>query len=193
MIVGPCFTGDNNEALMMAQYDLYCLKDCEGFPLWEGYRGGTLSYLLRSALIALDNMAGNKSSFKALLKQGFEKNTSFDHRVLQWQHDLIAAYYRLININIIPPVFSVKEDYYRKFLIGAWKKYLLHEIHDLMESFVFCEAIVESVVYENTDRGYESEDRANNFLYKRYGRRCIELCASESNQENVIHRQNVKD
>lgn len=164
MIVGPCFTGDNNEALMMAQYDLYCLKDCEGFILWEGVHGGTLSYLLRSALIALDNMAGSRPSFAILLECGFEKNKSFDHRVLQFQHMRMAAYYRLLHKNTIPPVFSEKIECYRKFLIGAWKEYLFHEIHDLMESFVFCEAIVESVVYENTNKGYESEDNANDFL-----------------------------
>ena len=172
MWVHSCFEGDNNEVLMWAQHDLYFLKNCEGLVSAGSTRGGTVWFMFREALTKLNRFVGDKVSFNLMLRLGFEKD-GFDHRVLQDQHMRLAAYYRWLNRNCEPPIFSRDPKLYREFWIRSWREYLYHEMASLTNSVDFCEKVVESVVYQNTERGYKAETRTVQLLDERYGRQHI--------------------
>ena len=78
MIVGNSFKGDDNDTLKSVQHDLY----------W-----GLLPSLLEHALQKYRE-ASEILGVRAELAGKITAISSFDHRVLQAAHDIIAAYYR---------------------------------------------------------------------------------------------------
>ncbi len=152
MWVGPVFEGDNNKTLMMVQHDIYHRL------VWDLYNFSANKYLndIKYTFVYPD--------FVPIIRT----KESFDHRVLQVAHDIIAAYYRFILVPthdaiIVPEDFDLK-----KYYEAAWKEYYLQEVAILSTIDEIAEAIVISVAYQNTDRGYEAEDKRNRLLWSRY-------------------------
>jgi hypothetical protein len=78
MVISKCFNNDYDETLINAQFDLYFSLVKYFFELPKQ------RYLKSAGLLKI------KTSFVKKLRE----TSSFDHRVFQPVHDLIAAYYR---------------------------------------------------------------------------------------------------
>ena len=118
MWVHSCFVGDNNEALMWAQHDLYFRKDCVGLTVYADHVGSSPVYLFRAALHWLHLVAGDRPSFASITEPAFKVH-GFDHRVLQLAHMKIAAFYRFLLKDVPLPSFSSDKKLYREYLIEA--------------------------------------------------------------------------
>jgi hypothetical protein len=173
---------------MWTQHDLYFLKDCVGLTVDADHVGGSPLYLFRIALYQLHALSGGRPSFASITEPAFQMR-GFDHRVLQLPHMKIAAFYRFLVKDVAPPAFSSNKKRYREYLIEAWKTYFIHEVGSLVEDISFAEHTVRAVLYENTEKGYRSEDFLSEFLDRRYGKRCIELCEPRSMIPHDVERQ----
>lgn len=152
MIMCEYFKGDNNETLMRVQHDIY------SYMVYFLYKYSANRYLqdIKLAFVSPD--------FVPIIRN----KKSFDHRVLQHQHDLIAANYRYFlasreEYSPFPSDFDLK-GFYKE----VWKKYYLKEVDLLAEIDEISEQIVTAVAFENTDRGYAAEEKLTLLLLQRY-------------------------
>ncbi|MDD4876414.1 MAG: hypothetical protein PHQ86_04700 [Dehalococcoidales bacterium] len=93
------------------------------------------------------------------------KLNNFDHRIFQEAHDLIAAYFRY-KTYIHGGLF--KEEINRNDCINKWYEFFNNEVEELLTDLVFTRHIVFTILYQNTDKGYKSEDYINDALKLRY-------------------------
>ncbi len=127
----------------------------------------------------------------------FEKK-GFDHRVLWHTHYKIAYFYQWIERDRKRrPVLSGQEmsfpdwhirqlhnknkqsrrdwtrlslSRYHRFILDSWTNYFVHEIDDITHGEPsISEHIIKSVLFQNTEKGYASEDAIDDFLTSRYG------------------------
>jgi hypothetical protein len=169
MIVGCYFPGDNNDLLMVAQHDCY-----SGGPSGErfelgGYTMDSCVYLFYAARQAfLSKTDSNPLFFPE--RDSLISISSFDHRVLQNGHDLIAAHYRWLVSNARRPHTMQDELSYKQYLAGQWKDYFIREVSNIVwNNLAITEHIVRAVAFANTPLGYDSEDELGALLLKRYG------------------------
>ena len=184
MWVYDCFLEDKNEVLMWAQHDVYFNKDWAGLEVSPKVYVGTPFYIFYRARQCLGLMVGNRPSYAFLLQSALEIE-KFDHRVLQYLHAKIAAYYRWLMKDVDSLPFEKDSKSYREYMINVWKTYLIHEVRALKSDLFTAEHIVRAVLYENTETGYKAEDELSRCLDLRYGHRCMELC--------VVREQSTED
>lgn len=151
MIVAPQFDGDTNKVLQDAQHDSY----------WENigviFRVCSEKMMKASELIQVD----------AEISKQLGNVKSFDHRVLQDTHDIIAAYYRYKNDDLaqIPLLDKIKtkDDY-----TSEWSAWLRKEVGELASSPCFVRGVVNAVLFANNQIGYMAENQAGSYLVSRY-------------------------
>ena len=152
MIICDVFEGDNNETMKLIQHDTY---------------SKLLGYLFsNSASRYLDDIKYTWVSPDFVSK--IRNLKSFDHRTLQYAHDLIAAYFRFIFSDSFPSdLFPEKFDII-SFFTSIWKEYYLQEVAILSKIEPIAEMIVTAVGFQNTERGYDAEDKLHELLLQRY-------------------------
>ena len=159
MIVGYSFEGDNNQFLSLIQHDLY---------------GESLSHLVRTArhkYLHACYLINYSSDFSLAVRN----LTTFDHRVLQATHDVIAAWYRYkyadraaqlslpLSDPSVSPIEALRETYRMQ-----WREFWHEETDILANEGPFIRAILRAVVYQNSERGYQAEDLLWHLLIERY-------------------------
>lgn len=163
MIVGSSFKGDNNDTLKRVQHSLYWAL----LPL-------LLKYAKQNYM-----EAANILGVRTKLTDKITDISSFDHRVLQEAHDIIAAYYRYKYPDkegqlVFPCVCSDSDgkvslekalsELYEK----EWCEFWYKETKELTRDGAIIRAILMSVVYQNTEKGYDAEELLNSLLKERY-------------------------
>lgn len=149
MIVNCNFKGDNNEALKWDQHDNYQKSLANIFSA------------AKSALIQADAIIGSNLP----IVEKVLPISSFDHRVLQNAHDIIAAAYRYKNddggqLRLFVGPKSLYSD--------LWSNWLTQELEALIVYPQFVQSIIESVVFSNTKQGYLAEEKLRNILFTHY-------------------------
>lgn len=190
MFVGESFADDKNDDLKWIQHDLWFKKN----GAWMesgGFSMGSCMYIFWCARSAFLSSTGENPLFFPD-REKLVSIEHFDHRVLQYAHHKIAAFYRWINKSVQKPAFidgvsyhdwvrrrqnaerlnlTFAEDHqYHAYLLDAWKLYLRHEIACLtFGNIPLSEFIVKAVLFQNTEHGDAAEDYMDDFLELRYG------------------------
>lgn len=143
MIVSEYFKGDNNETLKWIQHDVYF--NLVGY-LFEYPKS---KYLNAAELIDIE----------IPLVEKVRSVTSFDHRIFQNHHDIIAAWYRYEEddrgqASLFPEGGSQKNH----FLLG-WTRFYRSTVQDLTEYNDFVRSVLTAVCYQNTSLGYLAEEK----------------------------------
>jgi len=146
------FEGDNNEVMKLIQHDIY--NDLLGY---------LFSY---SASRYLDDIKYTWISPDFVPK--IRNLNGFDHRTLQGAHDLIAAYFRYLLSDSFPQNLFPEKFEIINFYTIIWKEYYLQEVALLGEIEPIAEMIVTAVGFQNTERGYDAEDKLRELLKERY-------------------------
>lgn len=152
MTVGSTFPGDNNETLMWVQHDLY-----------EAHLGA-LGWYARERYMRAASVLGLRTD----LRERILALRSFDHRVLQNAHDMIAAYYRFKHDRGGQLSLFDEGVLYEEQLRLSWSRYFHQEAQLLAEDDAVARAILRSVAYANTPEGYNAEDDLAELLSWRY-------------------------
>ena len=169
MFVGPTFPGDECHELMWLQHDLWFKINGAWFDE-NGVAMGTCFFMFSCARKAIMFNVQQNPLFSPEIHR-LPSITSFDYRVLQGAHGIIASFYRWCVQDIKPPVFCNNAKELRSYLLDAWKMYLRHEIvHITFGRLDIAEGLVKAVVFENTEQGYAAEDYIFQALEQRYGR-----------------------
>ncbi len=154
MIIGTAFRGDHEYRVMGVQHDIY---------------PGRVSYLLHTArqvYLKAEAILGISTVPGILVPDA----DSFDHRVLQNMHDIIAASFRYYRANRLHPElpFPGQEDDTKR-IERLWDDYYTSEVRELMQSEPhLARAVVVAIAFENTDIGYAAEDTGQTILLNRY-------------------------
>jgi hypothetical protein len=151
MIVCQVYPNDNNHVLKNIQHDLY-----------EAIEFYLIEYAKTRFLKAANLLRQNSE-----LVEKLKMLESFDHRVLQDTHDIIAARYRYLHddggqIDLLSA--SPQKETYRT----NWIQWFHQETRSLVDNDEFCRAVVTSVVFQNTECGYQAEDQLKEFLTYHY-------------------------
>lgn len=154
MIYTNVFNGDSNESLKRAQISVYGNAISKMFEVcWR-------QYVFAANLLQLTDAVG----------QRLKEITSFDHRILQDAHDIVAAYYRFEHGDNMQICLSEEpcsiEQYER-----LWIDWLNLELQALSMSPGFVRGVARAVVFQNTDLGYRAEEGVGRHLVARYGMR----------------------
>lgn len=152
MITGAYFEGDCNLGVMELQH--------EDYHRMIGHLVGNA----RKIYLSYDWYRWMDSS----LHKRLETMASFDHRVIQAAHDLIAASFRYLfcwhdEDKVFPEGYRVKETY-----LDAWRAYYEKENLGLISQRPVLLAIVLALAYQNTEKGYAAESELENLLLDRY-------------------------
>ena len=167
MWVGQNFAEDTNDTLKVVQHDLWFHRD--GAHLEYGsHNTSSCGFIFGYARdIYLQKWKAGPLFYPEIV--GLKEKSSFDHRVLQYAHDLMAAYYRWLVRHEDVPALANTPQLYRRYLLERWVHYIQLEMNDLADSSDDAiEAIVTAVVYENTEKGYKAEDKLCECLTQRY-------------------------
>ena len=151
MIVGKVYSGDNNETLKWVQHDLYS----QIMP--EIFRRPKERFVKAARLV----------EYQQPLIDILKNITSFDHRVLQNAHDIVAARYRYLHDDFGQMLLFCnlsQEDRYRR----NWSQWFHKEIKVLTDYNNFTRAAVKAVAFENSKMGYAAKDNLENFLASYY-------------------------
>jgi len=164
MIGSTRFQDDNNNTLMLIQYELYWTL----LPFL--YQHTKSRYLHAARYIGVSTELS-----KRILH--IEK---FDHRVLQDAHDKVAAYFRYqfpdkLGQIIIPAAIPdcvnlTPEEAVKEFLKREWCKFWYEEVRDLSMEPTIARATLTAIAYQNTEEGYEAEGLLLELLHDRYGK-----------------------
>lgn len=167
MIVGYSFKGDNDDELKWIQHDDYDRNIV------------MLYFKPRLKYINAINLIQKKTELYYKIKE----KRSFDHRVLQSHHDLIAAYFRFNN----PKSYYMKlrfndneqekRNTYRKIeKLNEWRIFWDKTIEQLLNDNEIIRTILEAVAYQNTDKGYLAENKLIRLLYYKYSEEFKKEC-----------------
>ncbi|MGI9102182.1 MAG: hypothetical protein ACR2IF_07030 [Terriglobales bacterium] len=105
------------------------------------------------------------------LGDAVESLKSFDHRVMQEAHDLIAAWYRFSLVD--PPLFPRQPDHVQE----DWLTFAERETREITRDYQFARAVLEAVVYAHQPKGTSAERNLEYILSNRY-RRMFEFPAA---------------
>jgi len=153
MIIAPRFEGDTHKRVMVIQHDVY--RDI----LWQLYGKAREKYLQAERTLGLKTVPG------ILIKP----QLSYDHRVMQHAHDLIAARFRMLFADRLHPElpFEGQEDD-RKRIEKLWKEYWTREVDRLTDIPELTLAIANAIAFENTEVGYEAEEQMHKIIIQEY-------------------------
>lgn len=168
MFVGPTFSEDQDRDLMWVQHDLWFKINGAWFEE-DSLAMGASFYMFSCARKAVMFLTETNPLFFPE-REGLSTVSSFDHRVLQVPHELLASFYRWRIQTVRPPAFSAALADYRAYLLDSWKTYLRHEVaHITFGRLDIAEQIVRAVIFQNTEKGYVAEERIIAELDQRYG------------------------
>ncbi len=159
LIVGSKFYGDDNTTVMDIQHDEY------GSIIIELVRRAIEKYGYAEAILNVPTLYPWSISPEPGKNLPSPITDTFDHRVVQEPHDLIAAYFRFRKYPH-GPLF--KEDVDKIDCIRRWHQFATQEIGELLESPLFARAVVMSIAEQNNEIGYANEDTVIEFLKGRY-------------------------
>ena len=152
MIISYCFKGDNYKNVKYVQHDVY------ETALWQIFEQARSLYLQSSKIL---NIATDVSEAIAHI-------ISFDHRVLQATHDLIAAYFRYVQEDDFYPDLFEQKLTEEKRIEKLWFQWLDNHLNILLEEPAIVRAICTAVAFQNTERSYQAEDLLHVLLKERY-------------------------
>ncbi len=152
IVVGSRFPGDDNETLMWVQHELY------GVHVGALFSYARERYLRAARLLGLHTDLGEKLSHVR----------SFDHRVLQDAHDVVAAYYRFAHDPGGQLLLLDEGVSYEEHLRLSWSRYFHQEAQALAEDDAVANAILRSVAYANLPEGHQAEEQLAALLSTRY-------------------------
>lgn len=144
MIVGNYFKGDTNETLKWIQHDAY--SKLVGYL----FKYPKERYLKSAKLVGINTALAEKA----------KSVQSFDHRVLQMPHDILAAWFRYKNYPNGQLLLFPDGDSYEDHLLGKWAAFFHNTVRELAETYNdFVISSLKAVCYENTPLGYLAEDQ----------------------------------
>ena len=151
MIIGEVYSADNNKALKVAQHETYSHNIVAIFEM------------ARSEFVRADAIL----NAQLLIAETAESINKFDHRVLQDAHDIMAAAYRYRcddggQLRLWP------EGGERSRYGPQWNRWFTLELEKIIKNPSFVRAVVEAVVFSNTELGYMAEHRMCQFLVAYY-------------------------
>lgn len=151
MFVGSMFVGDDDENVMMIQHAAY------GYAVGRIFQRTQQRYLLAAAILGVvDDMAATLGRI-----------SSFDHRVFQEAHDLLAAGFRAY----LPQISQLELGEKRADLQGRirqrWLDWLEAELGELVDNPEFVRAACEAVAMSNTPTGLRAERKLGVLLRSR--------------------------
>lgn len=146
MICYSNFPGDDDERLMMLQFDAY------SEALWTIVNAARERFLDAEKVLRISpTMSPQVRALK-----------SIDHRTVQDMHDLIAAWYRFQRRT--ERMFPLLGDDLRR----DWIQFVTTEARQLCSSAYFVTGVLDACVYSNTDCGYAGEKLAKRVQEERY-------------------------
>ncbi|MDO9565127.1 MAG: hypothetical protein Q7J15_00055 [Candidatus Desulfaltia sp.] len=144
MIVGNYFKGDTNETLKQVQHDAYAELISYLFVYPKEH------YLKAAKLIGIETVLAKK----------VKSVQSFDHRVLQMPHDILASWFRYKNYPDGQLLLFPDGNSYKSHLLGKWAAFFHNTVRELAETCNdFVISSLKAVCYENTALGYLAEDQ----------------------------------
>lgn len=154
MIVGNYFKGDYFDILKWVQHDCYNQSVMKIF------------HMAKKRFVRAQRIVGIETDLYNLIKE----KTSFDHRLLQPFHDVIAAFYRYKRPSLSKISISDYKKYdYKQILAKEWNGFLQKELNRIFnEEKTLIRAIVKAVAFQNTQKGYNAEDyiwNSLNYIY----------------------------
>lgn len=190
MFVGETFTDDKDYDLQWIQHDLWFKLNGAWMDV-DGFAMGSSMYIFWCARSAFLFQTGENPLFFPE-RDKLASIESFDHRVLQYAHCKIAAFYRWIQASVGKPAFVDGVAYkdwlerrrnakrqglplpghhpYHAYMLDGWRLYLRHEVPSLTWGNIpLSEYIIRAVLFQNTEQGYAAEDFIDEFLTLRYG------------------------
>lgn len=207
MYVGESFADDKNRDLKWIQHDLW-FKINGAWLDNNGFAMSSSMYIFWCARSSFLFHTGENPLFFPE-REKLASIESFDHRVLQYAHHKIAAFYRWIQAAILKPAFVDGVAYndwasrklkaeiqgtpfteghrYHTYMLDAWKIYLRHEIESLTWGNIpLSESIIKTVLFQNTEQGYAAEEFIDEALTLRYG---IEFDYALKNHNQISNNQ----
>lgn len=143
MIITEVFENDQNKFLKKVQHDEY------------GQSIGRIFEAARSEFIHADAVL----NAKLLMAEELRAVTTFDHRVLQDAHDIIAAAYRYRHDDGGQLQLGESRDTQQIRYLRQWTSWLTSQLKELVRYPQFVRPTVESVLFANTEMGYTAENR----------------------------------
>ena len=159
MIIAPKFYGDDNTTVMNIQHDEY------GRIISEFVRRAIEKYRYAEAILNVQTLYPWSSSPEPGKKLPSPITGTFDHRVVQEPHDLIAAFFRFKEY-LRGPLF--KEEVDKADCIRRWYQFASQEIGELLEMPYFARAMVLAIAEQNNEIGYANEETMLELLKTRY-------------------------
>jgi hypothetical protein len=141
MIVASEFPGDDDTTLMHIQHDSYCPHVSELF------RAARLRYLAAAGLLEVEDE----------LTQLIRFTLTFDHRTLQYAHDLLAARFRYQSKDSTQIRLGEDPDAHQQRLAAQWDAWFTREVNERLEDPLFTRAILTAAAWANQDRGVQAE------------------------------------
>ncbi len=137
MIVTSKFEGDNDEFLMNIQHDEY-----QKF-IWTLFDIAKTEYLHAEYILNVETDLGKK------LRQA----VSFDHRLLQNIHDIIAAHFRYLNPDSKQFVISENNEKSVEEILDAklrqeWTEFFRKKANEIARNPNYCRQILTAVIYK---------------------------------------------
>lgn len=152
MIVSKCFPGDENRILKWIQHDHY------GQMIGHLFVFAKTRYFRALQFVSVDTELAKKLRGK----------DSFDHRVLQEAHDIIAANFRFRFDPGGQMILPFEDMSYKEYLKNSWIKFSIEEGEQLAKDDITARMILTAVGYENTEIGYQAEKELEQNLIDRY-------------------------
>ncbi len=154
MLWGPRFDGDDNTVAMDVQADLYM-----GFGVGH----------LRAVVSRHPRPEHDDRKVESLTARLQARSGGYDHRPLQWAHDLIAAQFRFLYSDWLRQANPGEDRRAQELRIAVgWGAFLEREAQELANEPEYLRAHLDAVEFENSPVGYAGERRLREILHRRY-------------------------
>jgi len=155
VIYGKMFDGDDNEVAMTLQAHIY----------WDF--GVVRLYAIAGRRPRPEDPGRNLHSLPG--RRHWREGT-FDHRSLQWAHDLVAAQFRYLFEDTLRPLHPGEDRRHQELRIAAlWGAFLETEVTELAADPDYLAAHYDAVEFDGTPVGSAAQERLVRFLLRRYG------------------------
>ena len=143
MIVGTRFAGDNDEVLKSYQHDNY------GKLLGVLFRAFKNEYLHSQSILGIETDFGKR----------LRATDSFDHRLLQDMHDLIATTFRFDNpdsrqLSLLVPEDNAPLTALSNDLKNRWHEYVWNISEQLAKNDNYCTPVLEAVLNDDFEKAH---------------------------------------
>ncbi len=143
VILSNVYKNDCNRLLKDVQHDEYPRSICGIFKS------------ARDGLIRADAILGSN----LLITEKARKVQTFDHRVLQDAHDIMAATFRYHHDDGGQLRLDEDPEHQRLRYLRTWTNWLNKQLEELVHYPQFVRSTVECIVFPNTVMGYMAENR----------------------------------